>query len=260
MFSKSNPATACGMWSLTYIIALAIVIMLILIGLAFSKHLNKRGVRIAILVAGIFTILTEIIKMIWTGIVNGISSIEFVPLYFCSLFMYACVLALFKNETIKNTGVAFMFFGGIVGATAFFIYPSANIPSYPIYHFMCLRTMIYHGLMIYIGVLIVITGFYKPKAKHFLNYFVFVGLACIGAYIMNVTTGSDLMYISRPIPIKISQIVFNAAPKLYPFIGMLVQIFCPFWGVYFIYTLLNIVLEKKKIKRLEFLAEKEFKS
>lgn len=237
MFLPANRVTACGMWSSTYIIALAITLALIAPGLYFSRKLGERGVRRVLLAAAVFSISTEIVKMIFVGVTYGVEEVEWTPLYFCSCYMYALVMALSKRKSLQNTGLAFLFYGGILGAAAFFAYPSACIPRYPIYHFMCLRTMLFHGSMIYVGILIVMTGYYQPDKRHFKNFALMVGIIGILAYGINRVTGENFMYISKPLDIPVFKTVFNAIPALYPFLGILLQMIGPFWVTHGIWCL-----------------------
>ena len=249
MFTPRNKETACGMWSTTYIIALCIVIVLVVVGLILSRHMSHKAVYRTILITTIIAILTEIGKMIFIGVTYGIEEVEFLPLYFCSLFMYCGVFACIKKvKWLETTGLSFLVMGGIIGAIAFFCYPDACIPNYPIYHYMCLRTMLYHGAMIYIGLLIAITGYYKPKAKDFVNYIIALMIIGILAYIINRCTGQNLMYISRPLNFAISEAVFNWSPTLYPFVFLILQVTVPFWASYGIYKLIEYIINKHKEK------------
>lgn len=249
MFSPKDKATACGMWSTTYIIALAITLLLVALAIYFSRKMSAAGVRRLLIASSVFTISTEIIKMIFVGVTYGISEVEFIPLYFCSLFMYSTVLSLMKSDTLRNTGLSFLFFGGIIGAVAFFIYPSACIPNYPIYHFMCLRTMIFHGLMIYAGFTVVITGYYKPDVRHFKNYLIAMCIIGVGAYVHNIALGTNLMYISEPLGIELSKVIYKAIPNLYPLVFMIAQIFVPFFASYGIYRAVIYLIEKQSAKK-----------
>lgn len=247
MFSPRDKETACGMWSLTYIIALAIVVSAIVIGLILSRKMSQKSVKRVILIMAIWTITTEVIKAIFTWKTYGIEDVDFIPLYFCSLFMYCTVFSVVPNSTLNRCGLSFLFFGGIIGATAFFIYPNACIPNYPIYHFMCLRTMLFHGSMIYTGLLIIITKYYEPRLSDFKYYFIELIIICLLAYIMNISFDKDLMYIQKPLDFAISQNVYNAVPKLYPFIIMILEIVVPFFFSYFMYTIIcKIRLKIKK--------------
>ncbi len=250
MFTPRNKETACGMWSTTYIIALCVVIVMVVVGLILSRKMSHKAVHRTILITTICAIVTEIGKMIFIGVTYGIDEVEFIPLYFCSLFMYCGVFAsITKVKWLETTGLSFLTMGGIIGAIAFFSYPDACIPNYPIYHYMCLRTMLYHGAMIYIGFLILITGYYKPKAKDFLNYFIALMIIGILAYILNVVNGQNLMYISRPLNFELSKVVYNWNPTLYPFLFLILQVTVPFWASYSIYQLVNYIILKQKEKK-----------
>ncbi len=246
MFSPANKATACGMWSPTYIVALLITLTLVALGLYLSRKMGRRGVRNVLIAAAVFSISTEIVKMIFAGVTYGLAKVEWTPLYFCSCYMYALVMAVSGKKTLEDTGLAFLFYGGILGATAFFAYPSACIPRYPIYHFMCLRTMLYHGSMVYVGILIVLSGYYRPDRNHFRNFAWMIGIIGILAYIINRFTGENFMYISKPLNIAVFKTVFNAIPQLYPFLGILLQMVGPFWFTHGVYRLLISKQERKE--------------
>lgn len=210
-------------------LALAVTLALVAIGLWRSGKMGEKAVRRVLIAAAIFSISTEIIKMIFVGVTYGIEDVEWTPLYFCSCYMYALVMALCKRETLRTTGLAFLFYGGIIGAAAFFAYPSACIPRYPIWHFMCLRTMLYHGSMLYVGILIVMRGFYRPDARHFKYFAAMIGIIGVLAYNLNGLLGENFMYISKPLNIPLFKTIYAAVPGIYPFLGILLQMTGPFW-------------------------------
>ncbi len=244
-FSPRNKDVALGMYSTSYFITLAFVIIIITLCLFFSFKMKEKNIKKVLITFNIFTVLTEIIKMIFTGINYGIDDVEWLPLYFCSLFMYSTLLAVLKNEKLKITGLSFLFFGGIIGAVAFFSYPNACIPNYPLFHFMTLRTLIYHGGMIYVGLLVVITGYYKPDLKHFKNYTIYLSVIMLLAYIINIIRDRNLMYISEPLDFSISENLYNLVPKLYPFIFMVLQTVVPFFTSFLFYKLFLKVNRRK---------------
>lgn len=246
MFSPADKSTACGMWSPTYFLALAITLSLVALGLFFSRKMSKRAVRTVLIAAAIFSISTEPLKMLFIGLTYGLAKVEWIPLYFCSCYMYALVMALSKRRQLQEMGLTFLFYGGIVGALAFFAYPSACIPRYPIYHFMCLRTMLFHGSMIYVGVLIVMRGVYAPKAAHFHSFAKMMGTIGLAAYAINLLTGENYMYISEPLDIPVVEVIYDAIPNLYPFLGILVQIFLPFWVVEGIYRMIHRLTKREE--------------
>ena len=47
------------------------------------------------------------------------------------------------------------------------------------------------------------------------------------------------MYISKPLNIGVIKALYRPIPNLYPFLGVLVQIFLPFWATEGIYRLIH---------------------
>ena len=249
-FSPKDKNTACGVWTPTYVVAVAVVMASLIILIYLSRNMKKEMVERVIRGMAIFASVTEIIKMVFKGITYGVEKVDLVPLYFCSLFIYMTILASMKNQTLKNAGLSFLFFGGIFGALAFFAYPNSCIPNYPIYHFMCLRTMLYHGSMIYTGILIVMTGYYQPKLSDFKPYAISLSIVCALAYTVNLMTGNDYMYLMKPLKIGISETVYNAMPHVYPFIVMLIQIFVPFAATFIAYSIYVCIYRIVKSKSI----------
>lgn len=252
-FSPRNPATALGMYSKGYFISLGVVLTIVIILLILSKKMSHKNVRITIISLGVILWTTEFIKMAFTGIVYGIDAVEWIPLYFCSMEMYACILLLFNNNKIQTTALSFIFFGGIIGAIAFFCYPNACIPNYPLIHYMTLRTFFYHGVMLYIGFLIIITGYYKPSIKHFKEYTVFLFITFILAYAVNMIRNTNLMYISQPLDFALAKTIYNKLGFMYPFIFGIGELIGPFFISYGIYSLINNLKKKKEKGRKECL-------
>ena len=245
MFSPADRATACGMWSPTYILALAITLALVALGLFLCRRMTKKAIRTVLLAAAIFSISTEIIKMLFIGLTYGPEKVELTPLYFCSCYMYALVMVLSKSKKLQNMGLAFLFYGGIVGALAFFAYPSACIPRYPIYHFMCLRTMLFHGSMIFVGILIVTRSIYTPTADHFRSFAMMIGTIGLAAYAINLLTGKNYMYISKPLDIPVVEQIYQTIPNLYPFLGIVLQMTLPFWITEGVYRLIHQKIKQR---------------
>lgn len=245
MFTPRNKETACGMYSLTYFIALAITLALVILALFFSRKLKEKDVKKIILGVGIFAVATEVIKQIFFIVNYGWDEFEPIPMYFCSMLLYCPWLAVSKNKHVRLLGTTFLTMGGILGAIAFFAYPNSCIPNYPIYHFMCLRTMIFHGSMIYLGLLLLITGYSKPKLSDFKYFVIVLGTACIISYIWNMIFNDNMMYISEPLGISFADKIYDATGFAYPFIFMILESTVPFFISYGIYKLVLYFCSKK---------------
>lgn len=251
-FAPADSSTALGMYSSGYFITLFIVLCIITIALIRLKNLEHKKVEQIIFGIGLFCLITEIIKMVFTGITYGIENVEWIPLYFCSCFIFTTFMALSKNALIRRTGECFLFYGGLIGSCAFFCYPSACIPVYPLFHFMTIRTFIYHGSMLFISLLVIETGYFVPEVKKdFIKYSIFLGIVSILAYTSNCLFHKNFMYMSEPLAISISMGLYNLVPHLYPFIFMILQLVVPFFISYGIYIVLSKSILKNHLQSVQ---------
>ena len=81
-FAPRNKETALGMYTPLYFIALAVCIILIIVGLILSRKMNKKQVYKTLVIIGIFLWITEIIKMIFYFVTYGLEDVDFIPLLF----------------------------------------------------------------------------------------------------------------------------------------------------------------------------------
>ena len=212
-FSSKGTYQPCGMFSIGHIIALAIMIILVALAVFFTRNIKKDSIIIIIRsMAIVFTIL-EIIKIIFQ-LTHGLTEINnYVPLYFCSLFIYALWFASFKKT--EKIGLAFIFGGAIIAGFVFLLFPSTSLVDYPLFHFVCFYSLIYHSSMMYLGIIIAKTHYYEPNIKDFNYYFGFVASGMIIAIIIDLLTGSNLMFIMNPGQIPVLKDIASFSTFIY---------------------------------------------
>ena len=113
-------------------------------------------------------------------------------------------------------------------------------------HFISLHSFFFHGTMIYLGIIINKYKYIDLRLKDLLYYATLVGAICIIAYIVNVKSDSNLMFISKDFPGSPISGVYHATGKLFTPLMCLSQMTLPFL---IMYTLLKIK-EKFEIKVL----------
>ena len=92
------------------------------------------------------------------------STFEF-PLWTCSIYLFAMPLSLFsKKEKIKNACNAFLCSLSMIGGFINFLFPSESLFS-----FMGLHTFLYHFILLISPIIMLVTGYYKPKFNHFIG-------------------------------------------------------------------------------------------
>ena len=142
-------------------------------------------------------------------------------------------------------GDVFLATGGIIGGLVFIILPTTSLPAYPMLHMVSLHSFLFHGTMIYLGLLIDITKYIELQASDIKYFATLVGIVCVLASFINKKFGSNLMFISQNFPGMPIEIIYNATGKFYTLVMSLAQMTLPFYVVYGIIELVN---KKQKVQ------------
>lgn len=243
--AKPGEYEPCGMYTIGHFILIIITIIGVLIALKYT--INKKETKKIIKNCTIFVWICEIIKIFFKIARNGTSNLnEYVPLYYCSLLLYSGLLSSFGKGKIKRTGDVFLATGGIVGGLVFIFFPTTSLPTYPMLHLASIHSFIFHGIMLYLGMLINLTKYIEINLKDITYYASLIGIICILAYIVNKIFGSNLMFISENFPGTFIEGIYNFTGKLFTPFMVLTQMFLPFYTIYGIIRLLKKRVEYGK--------------
>lgn len=245
------------MFTLWHFVVIGIFAICMIIAVHYTKHMEQKSVEKLILIVAIVASVMEIVKII-IKIYKHSSLNGWVPLYFCSLFLYASWFAVCKNQFIKNMGYSFLVCGGIVASLCYVIFPTTSLLLYPVWHPATIHGFVYHWLMMYVGIMVAVSGLYRPKAKDFGSYFLFTTFFTVLAVVLNHFTGANLMLISKPFGIPLFYDLYNISPVLFSFIIFLAQSVALFWAVYGFFRLKQSKLQRKQTKA-EMLEDDELK-
>lgn len=243
-FATQGKYEPCGMFTTGHFIFLFLTIIGIVIGLKYTNKNNlKRNIQISTIVVWIL----EIIKIIFnlkTGNANNLNT--YIPLYYCSILLYAGIFSSVGKGFIKKVGDVFIATGGIVGGTLFLIMPTTSITMYPMFHFICIQSFIYHGAMLYLGLAINKTNYIEIKSKDIIYYATLLFMMCVLAFMVNLKYGSNLMFISNDFPGTPVGILYNLTGKFFTPVAVLIQIFGPFYFILGLKRLINLIIKKYK--------------
>ena len=224
---------ACGMYTVGHLILLIITIIGILVALKFTKNKNKEQITKIIRNITIFLWVLEIIKIIFNLIVGNASNPNtYVPLYFCSMILYAGILSGFCKGKLKHVGDVFLSTGSMIAGIIFLMNPNTSLTTYPICHYISIQSFILHGAMVYLGILVNITNYIDVKAKDIIYYAGLMLIISVIAYIFNMIFDSNLMFISKDFPGTPIAILYKISGKLFTAIMMVLQATAPFYIVY----------------------------
>lgn len=230
-FAKAGIYEPCGIFTAQHFILMAITIIGIIIALKYT--VNRKDVQTIIKKCTIFVCVCEIIIITFKIINDGTSNINnYVPLYYCSLLIYAGLLSSFGKGKLKRVGDVFLATGGMIGGLTFIIFPTTSLPTYPMLHLVSIHSFIFHGIMVYLSLLIIVTNYIELEKKDIIYYSSFVGIICVFAYIVNSIFDSNLMFISKNFPGMPMEIIFNLAGKYFTIVMVLAQMFLPFYIMY----------------------------
>lgn len=143
----------------------------------------------------IFSVIIDLLKYIFYNaycIKNNLpfDSFEF-PLWTCSIYLFVVPLSLFaKNLTIKNACNAFICSLSMIGGIINFIFPTDSLFS-----FMGLHTFLYHFMLLITPIIMLTSGYYKPKFNHYIGAIIIFIMYAIPVYIFNSIFELDYMFI-----------------------------------------------------------------
>ena len=203
-----------------------------------SKNEIKNIIKKCTITMWIFEAIIIAFKLC-TGDIRNVNN--YVPLYYCSLLLYAGLLS--------SLGNVFLATGGIVGGVVFMILPTTSLPSYPMFHLVSIHSYIFHGVMVYLGLLINLTQYIEIEKNDIKYYASLVGCVCILAFIVNNIFDSNLMFISKNFPGTPIEIIYKYTGRLFTLVMSVGQMTLPFYCVY------EVIKIRKEAKRKEMLCQ-----
>lgn len=235
LFAYPGEYEPCGLFTLDHFKLMIITIIGIAIALKSTINKGKEEVKQIIkkctIVIWIFEIIIISFKL-GTGDIRNVNN--YVPLYYCSLLLYAGALASFAKGTLKRVGEVFLATGGIIGGMVFIIFPTTSLQTYPMLHFVSLHSFLFHGIMVYLGILINISQYIRLELADIKYYAGLVGVVCVLAYIINNIFDSNLMFISNDFPGTPIEFIYKYTGPFFTLIVSVAQMTLPFYVIYVI--------------------------
>ncbi|MBO4623234.1 MAG: YwaF family protein [Bacilli bacterium] len=248
-FQNDGIGPVRGLLSIDHLIFTCVAISLIILFLILTRKFDSNQIKKTIRILFWIVFILEILKIIWNLTIRENAGFnQWVPLYFCSLLIPALGLAGYGNKFLEKLGLSFMFYGGIVAGAMFVIWPTSALPEQPLLHCLTFHTLIYHSASVAIGLLIAIRRYFIPNIKDIIPYSIIVGVFCLIAFIFNLITKSNLMFISYDndmFPLTLATTIFG---PLYPLGIAVVQIVGTFFVSFGIYKLIILIHNFKESK------------
>ncbi len=178
-------------WEYFLLCGLSVVWVATILYLFYKKKWN---VYKQIKIFAIVLTVGEILKILFFAINNPkLIPENWVPLFYCSLFIYALYFAGYGKGFIKQMGISAIFMLVIGAYCGVFLNDIFAGNGYPLFNFYSLYTIFYHTTMIYFGYAILISGEFKLSKKSFLAGISFVSIFFVVALVVNLIFHLNLM-------------------------------------------------------------------
>ena len=244
-FSPPYAYPPAGLFSAGHFTLLFITLALVAAGLFSARRMGETGVRRTVRVAVALLWVLEVCKILFVLLCTGSRNPnDFVPLYYCSLTLYAGLFSALGRGRLRRLGDVFLATGGLVGGLCFLFCPNTSLPRYPALHFISLHSFLLHGLMVFLGLLL-LTRLSLDLSLGDIRYpALLVTVMCAAAYVFNAAYDrvsgqavANLMFVSKNFPGTPIAILWRISGPVFPLLMWAIQSFCPYLAVFGVWRL-----------------------
>ena len=140
------------------------MIALVIASAIFVSKLSEKKIRTVFIVLWAIIVVFEVVKIVWETTTGRNVNFEWggmLPLYPCSIFMYAMPLVIWGKGEFRRAGCGYLCSLGILGGTINFVYPATILGNYSCISFAGFHTFIYHGAIVFSALVVLISGYHS---------------------------------------------------------------------------------------------------
>lgn len=141
-------------------------IALIILFCAMFRKKDERTVKKVFTGLWIAVVVLEITKILWETFCGATVAFEtggVLPLYPCSIFMYAMPFAIWGKGKVRYAACGYVCSLGLLGGIINFVYPANILSNYSCISFAGFHTLFYHSVMVLCAVVMLLTGYHSYK-------------------------------------------------------------------------------------------------
>ncbi len=232
-FAAPGVYEPCKMYTKGHLILFVSTFISIICLLKCTWKYNKDQVKKIIKTATITLWILEIIKIVFNFLVgNGSNPNHYLPLYYCSIILFAGAFSSFSKGTLKRIGDIFIATGSIIGGVFFLCCPNTSIAMYPMFHYISIQSFIFHGTMVYLGILVNITNYVEWNYKDIKYYAAMLMAMLLCSYWVNNMLGTNFMFISQNFPGTPVDLIYKTTGRYFTIVMSALQLTLPFIWVH----------------------------
>lgn len=180
----------------------AMLLAVIIVGAVMLSKRGENTIRRVFMILWIAAFILEPVKIVWESVTGNAVRLEVggvLPLYPCSVFLYAMPFAIWGKGHVRNAACGYVCTVGMLGATVNFVYPVNVLANYSCLSFAGFHTFFYHGTMLFVCLTMLISGYHRyniaQKWWHLFLAAIPLLIVSIPANILNYSSvGSDYMF------------------------------------------------------------------
>lgn len=141
----------------------AIMIALVVSAAIFVARLGEEKIRAVFTVLWATIVVLEAVKIVWETVSGATVNFEWggvLPLYPCSIFMYAMPLVIWGKGELRRAGCGYLCSLGLLGGSINFVYPATILGNYSCISFAGFHTFLYHGAIVFAALVVLISGYH----------------------------------------------------------------------------------------------------
>ena len=236
-FAKPYEYEPCGMYTVGHFALLLVTLIAVGVGLYAMRRADEARVRRTVRIVTVLLWVLELWKIAFVLLVTGSRNPnDFLPFYYCSLILYAGALSSLGKGAWQKLGDSFVATGGLFGGACFLLMPNTSLPRYPTFHFISFHSFLLHGLMVFLGLLLLLRGIYRIRLREIAYPAQLVSVMCALAYTFNTVynrlhpedPSANLMFMSLDFPGTPVALLYRITGPAFPIAMWLLQAFGPY--------------------------------
>lgn len=207
-FAPRDQFEPCGMFTAGHIIALAVSLFLIVFALFLTRDMTVEVLNKILKVMAFVLTFFETVKIIYNFAYGYFAPDYWMPLSFCGLFIYALWLSGYSKGLVAEAAKSYIEGAAFFAGLAFLVIPATSLMVFPLFHFQCVYSLLFHSCMIFTSICFMRLGVVRHDLKHLGYFCAYYLIFALFALVLNIATGSNIMLIMKPYNIPFA--FFNA--------------------------------------------------
>lgn len=127
---------------------------------------SEKTIRTVFALLWVVLVVLEATKIVWeslSGRTVGFETSGILPLYPCSIFMYALPFVIWGRGLVRRAACGYVCSLGLLGGAINFAYPANILSNYSCLSFAGFHTFFYHGAIVFCAATMLASGYHSYK-------------------------------------------------------------------------------------------------